>query len=189
MNTNDQIKKLGIAGSLVIFVGAGILMHLQTKFVIPWLSRITGMENIFFWFVIGGLGIFLPLILLGIFLLKKEEVLTAEKAFEAMAAEKSIAEAFAWFAAEDAVIKRGNDSIISGREGIRNYYNLANLTRAAVSWTPDRIDVSADGTMAWTYGKYVWKVIRYDGDTVVSRGIFHTVWKRQADGSWKYVWD
>jgi len=74
MNTKDQIKKLGIAGSLVIFVGAGILMHLQTKFVIPWLSRITGMENIFFWFVIGGLGIFLPLILLGIFLLKKEEV-------------------------------------------------------------------------------------------------------------------
>ena len=119
----------------------------------------------------------------------KKEVLTAEKAFETMAAEKSIAEAFAWFAAEDAVIKRGNDSIISGKEGIRNYYNLANLTRATVSWTPDRIDVSADGTMAWTYGKYVWKVIRYDGDTVVSRGIFHTVWKRQADGSWKYVWD
>ena len=119
----------------------------------------------------------------------KKEVLNAEKAFEAMAAEKSIAEAFAWFAAEDAVIKRGNDSIISGREGIRNYYSLANLTRATVSWTPDRIDVSADGTMAWTYGKYVWKVIRSDGDTVVSRGIFHTVWKRQSDGSWKYVWD
>lgn len=74
MNTKDQIKKLGISGSLVIFVGAGILMHLQTKFVIPWLSRVTGMEIIIFWFVIGGLGIFLPLILLGMFLLKREGV-------------------------------------------------------------------------------------------------------------------
>jgi ketosteroid isomerase-like protein len=21
------------------------------------------------------------------------------------------------------------------------------------------------------------------------KGIFHTVWKKQKDGSWKYVWD
>ncbi len=119
----------------------------------------------------------------------KKEVFAAEKAFEAMAAEKGIAEAFAWFAAEDAVIKRGNDSIISGKEGIRNYYSLANLTRATVSWTPDHIDVSDDGTLAWTYGKFVWKVVRSEGDTAVSRGIFHTVWKRQSDGNWKYVWD
>lgn len=68
------LRKLGIPDSLLIFVGAGILMHLQTKFVIPWLSRITGMEIIFFWFVVGGLGIFMPLILLGVFLLKKEGV-------------------------------------------------------------------------------------------------------------------
>ena len=119
----------------------------------------------------------------------KKEVFETEKAFEAMAAEKGIAEAFAFFAAEDAVIKRGNDSIITGREGIRNYYSRANLFRATVNWTPDHVDVSADGTMAWTYGKFVWKVIRQEGDTAVSRGIFHTVWKRQADGSWKYVWD
>ena len=119
----------------------------------------------------------------------KKQVFAAEKAFEAMAAEKGIAEAFAYFAAEDAVIKRGNDSIVSGRDGIRNYYSRANLSRARVNWTPDQIDVSADGTMAWTYGKFTWKVVRAEGDTVVSRGIFHTVWKRQADGSWKYVWD
>jgi len=119
----------------------------------------------------------------------KKEVYNAEKAFEAMTAEKGIAEAFGYFAAEDAVIKRGNDSIISGKEGIRNYYNRANLTRATVNWTPGFVDVSADGTMAWTYGKFVWKVIGAEGDTLVSVGIFHTVWKRQADGSWKYVWD
>lgn len=65
-------KKLGFWDSLVIYISAAILMYLQTRFVIPWLGRITGQEIILFWFIVGGLGIFLPLILLGVVLLKKE---------------------------------------------------------------------------------------------------------------------
>jgi hypothetical protein len=43
--------------------------------------------------------------------------------------------------------------------------------------------------MAYTYGKYVWTV-RNGEDTVISKqGVFHTVRKKQKDGSWKYVWD
>lgn len=119
----------------------------------------------------------------------KKEVFEAEKAFEKMAAEQGIAEAFGYFADENAVIKRGNDSIISGKTAIQQYYDRASLQKAAVNWTPGYVDVSDDGTMAWTYGKYTWKVIRENGDTVVSKGIFHTVWKRQKDNSWRYVWD
>jgi len=43
-----------------------------------------------------------------------------EKAFEKMASEKGLAEAFYYFADENAVIKRGNDSLIIGKENIRN---------------------------------------------------------------------
>ena len=119
----------------------------------------------------------------------KEEVFAAEKAFEAMAAEKGLAEAFSWFAAEDAVILRGNDSLIAGKEGIRNYYLQPVFSAATVNWTPGRIGVSDDGNLAWTYGPFVWKLIREEGDTVVTRGVFHTVWKRQKDGTWRYLWD
>jgi len=119
----------------------------------------------------------------------KKEVYETEKAFEAMAAEKGIAEAFAHFAAENGVIKRMNDSIISGKSAIRDYYNRAKLHNATVNWTPDHIAVSNDGTMAWTYGRFTWKIVREEGDTVVTKGIFHTVWERQEDNSWKYVWD
>ena len=88
----------------------------------------------------------------------KQEVYQAEKAFEKMCADKGITEAFFFFASDSAVIKRENDTLIIGRENIRDYYNNPVYKRAAVSWTPDFIDVSDCGNMSYTYGKYVWKV-------------------------------
>ena len=71
-DSSIPLRTLGLRNSLAIFIGAGILLFLQTRFVIPWLSEITGMEIILFWFIVGGLGVFLPLILLGWLMLKQE---------------------------------------------------------------------------------------------------------------------
>jgi ketosteroid isomerase-like protein len=30
---------------------------------------------------------------------------------------------------------------------------------------------------------------REAGEVGEYQGVFHTVWKRQPDGTWKYVWD
>ena len=119
----------------------------------------------------------------------KNEIFQAEKAFEKMTFEKGIAEAFYQFADENAVIKRENDTLIFGKENIKIYYAKKNLTNSSVTWTPDFIEVSDGGTLGYTYGKYVWKVNKSDGSVVESKGIFHTVWKKQKDKSWKYVWD
>ena len=56
-------------------------------------------------------------------------------------------------------------------------------------WKPDYVDVSESGDLAYTYGKYTFTSRDSTGRKVVSKGIFHTVWKRQEDGSWKFVWD
>jgi len=119
----------------------------------------------------------------------KKEIFETEKAFEAMAAEKGIAEAFAFFADENGVISRGADSVLKGKEAIREFYLKKELTNATVSWTPDYIEVSSSGDLGYTFGKYRWTVIGEKGDTTISTGIFHTVWKKQRDGSWRYVWD
>jgi len=116
----------------------------------------------------------------------KQEVTAAEAAFAKMAAEQGIAEAFA---AEDAVIKRQNDTLIKGREAIRNYYSAPFYKSAKVEWKPDFVDVSANGDLAYTYGKYLWSSQDSTGKVSEQRGVFHTVWKRQKDGGWKYVWD
>jgi ketosteroid isomerase-like protein len=117
----------------------------------------------------------------------KEQIAAAEKAFEQMAADKGIAEAFWYYADSSAVIKRENDTLIHGREAIRNYYAADFYKTASVKWSPDFIDVS--GNMAYTYGKYTWQTKDSSGKVSEYRGVFHTVWKKQADGSWKYVWD
>lgn len=119
----------------------------------------------------------------------KEEILKTEKSFEKMCAEKGVAEAFYFFADDSAVIKRENDTLIIGKENIKNYHNNDFYKTASVKWTPDFIDVSDDGTMAYTFGKYIWISKDESGKDVEFKGVFHTVWKKQKDNSWKYVWD
>jgi len=119
----------------------------------------------------------------------KNEVLQAEKDFALMTKEKGITEAFYFFADENAVIKRGNDSLIFGKENIKDYYQKKNYKNTVVTWSPDFIEVSNYGDLAYTYGKFTWKVKTEKGDTAKYNGVFHTVWKKQKDNSWKYVWD
>lgn len=118
----------------------------------------------------------------------EQKIRDVEKEFETMAAEKGIAEAFYHFAAEDAVIKRENDTLIKGRDAIRKYYSAHDNKNTTVTWSPDFVSVSKDSDMAYTYGKYLWTIKSEDGEKKYA-GVFHTVWKRQSDGSWKYVWD
>lgn len=119
----------------------------------------------------------------------KQEIEKAEKDFAQMAADKGIAEAFYSFAADDATIKRKNDSLIHGKEGIKNFYSAPFYKTASVKWAPDFVEVSAQGDLGYTYGKYIWETKDSTGKVETFNGIFHTVWKKQADGSWKYVWD
>ncbi len=66
------MKKLGFPGSFAIYIPAAILMYGLTKYLIPFLSAATGQETVLFWFIVAGLGIFTPLILTGILILKAE---------------------------------------------------------------------------------------------------------------------
>ena len=119
----------------------------------------------------------------------KKEIFNTEKAFEKMASEKGVSQAFYYYADENAVIHRENDTLIKGKENIKIYYDKHNRKDAIVNWTPDYVDVSDCGTLGYTYGKYVWKIKNTKGEIVEYKGIFHTVWKKQKDNNWKFVWD
>jgi ketosteroid isomerase-like protein len=119
----------------------------------------------------------------------KEEIRQAEKAFEAAVKEKGIAQGFYLFADDSAIIKRAKDTLIRGKENIRNFYKSMDGKNIEVTWSPDFVNVSSDGSLGYTFGKYLWRMNGDSGQVSESRGVFHTVWKRQSDGSWKYVWD
>jgi len=119
----------------------------------------------------------------------KLEIIQTEKDFEKLVAEKGIAEGFYQFADSNAVIKREHDTLIIGKNNIKNYYLNSKHLDASVTWAPDAVTVSDAGDMASSYGKYIWTFKDASGKEQVLKGIFHTVWKKQKDGSWKYIWD
>ncbi len=118
----------------------------------------------------------------------KAEITNTEKAFAQMAADSGISKAFLHFAAEDAVLMR-NDSVIQGKPGIQQYFLSRPMEGVSLQWSPDFVEVAASGDLGYTYGKYTFSAMDSSGNLNSGTGIFHTVWKRQKDGKWKYVWD
>jgi ketosteroid isomerase-like protein len=117
---------------------------------------------------------------------EKSDIISTESAFAKMAAQEGIAAAFHVYAADSAVISRGG-KLIHGREAIRDYYLKNIFPGTTLQWEPDFVDVSGD--IGYTWGKYTLAVPDSTGRLTVTHGIFHTVWKRQSDGSWRFVWD
>lgn len=119
----------------------------------------------------------------------KQEILDTESQFAEMALDQGVAEAFIHFADENAVLLR-NNRLIKGREAIGEYFRQRQEPQnVKLSWETDYVKVARSGDMAYTYGKYQFTMTDSTGVEQVTDGIFHTVWKRQEDGSWKYVWD
>ena len=113
----------------------------------------------------------------------KVEVAATEKAFSDMAQEKGLVEAFTYFAAEDGAIRR-NGEIIKGKEAIRAWYENDVTPGETLVWKPTFVDVSNSGDLAYTYGNFTYTYYDSLGNEEQNEGLFHTVWKRQEDGSW-----
>lgn len=58
-----------------------------------------------------------------------------------------------------------------------------------LSWAPETVAVVGAGDLAYTSGRYELASKGADGKPHVSRGTYLTVWRKQADGSWKAVVD
>ena len=117
-----------------------------------------------------------------------KEIFTVESEFQQMTGTGSIAEAFRFFAADDAVLNRDN-ILVEGKEAIYAFYDQKRYENVQVTWAPDKVVVSESGDLACSYGKYQWEVVDEEGEKQRLTGIYMTVWKRQPDGSWRYIWD
>jgi ketosteroid isomerase-like protein len=115
----------------------------------------------------------------------KTEILQAEKDFAAMAKEKGVATAFYTFADTNAVIKRGNQ-LVKGKGSIKEFY-FQQLQKGDLQWTPEFVDAS--GELGYTYGPFTYSEKDSTGKAIETKGFFHTVWRKQKDGKWKFVWD
>lgn len=118
----------------------------------------------------------------------KVEILKTERDFAKMAKQEGIPKAFLTYAAEEAVLNR-NNTVLKGKEAIKTYFEKQTLLDVNLNWTPDFVDVASSGDLGYTYGKYVFSARDTSGKLIETQGVFHTVWKKQADGKWRFVWD
>ena len=120
----------------------------------------------------------------------KEEIKETEHNFALMVQKEGVEKAFLTYADEKAVLSRNNNLVI-GKNNLKEFFKNQSSTNknAQLTWKPDFIDVSKSGDLGYTYGKYLYSYINSDGNLIESTGVFHTVWKKQENGTWKFVWD
>jgi ketosteroid isomerase-like protein len=109
-------------------------------------------------------------------------VVAAERSFSRMSEAEGIRPAFLAYLAEDAVIFR--PGAVEGRK----WYADRPASTALLTWEPAYAAISKAGDLGWTTGPWELRPARGD-DSNVQHGHYATVWKKQADGSFKVVID
>jgi ketosteroid isomerase-like protein len=105
-----------------------------------------------------------------------------------MIKEVGLKEAFLEFAAGSAVLNR-NGKIIKGKQQIATYFDNQKLQNVSLEWEPEFVEVAKARDMAYTYGPFTFSATSGEGEPKTASGNFHTVWKKQEDGSWKFIYD
>lgn len=118
----------------------------------------------------------------------KAELVKVENAFNALAQEKGLLQAFEHFAAPDVAFIDTDPRRFRGLAAVRERLG-PDEPGVKLTWSPLFTEVSDDGTLGYNYGRYESRRPGPDGKEVVRGGFFLTIWKRQPDGTWKYVMD
>ena len=133
------------------------------------------------------------LILAGIFSCKKgggstnpDVLLQADRDFSAMSEKEGMFKAFLFFIADDGVILRDNAYPSKGKNTLREYYAGKSDSSFVLTWEPVCGDISAGKDLGYTYGIYT---LRVKSSGEISKGTYVSVWKKQSEGTWKFVLD
>jgi ketosteroid isomerase-like protein len=109
------------------------------------------------------------------------QVRAAETAFAKSMADRNLA-AFTALLADDTVFWGGKGALRGKAAVAADWKRFFDGPAAPFSWAPSEVEVLTSGTLGYTSGPV------YDpkGNRI---GTFNSVWQRQADGTWKIVFD
>jgi len=96
--------------------------------------------------------------------------------------------AFAQWFAEDAVTLSNGQDPVHGREAIAKQATWL-AKDYQLLWTPTDAILSPAGDMGYTWGHYEGHSRDANGNSVVTTGRYLTIWRKEADGSWKVALD
>jgi ketosteroid isomerase-like protein len=91
--------------------------------------------------------------------------------------------------AEDAVELPDGAPAIVGKDNIAKAMGFLDDKNNRLTWSAVDADIASSGDLGYTWGNYEFLSKDKDGNQRVERGKYTTVWKKQADGSWKVALD
>lgn len=120
---------------------------------------------------------------------EREALLRADRDFDQVTAEKGMEGWLAYFAENGSMLPQSGPPT-TGHEAIRKAMEPAFANPDfSLRWQPTRAEILIPSELGYTVGRFVRKTKDAEGKTVVVRGTYVSLWKRQADGSWKIVLD
>jgi len=121
-----------------------------------------------------------------------EDVMAADRAFSQLSVAKGSNAAFLAYLADDGrLFGTGNELPIIGKAAAAARFadpksGNGDPSLNMLSWEPDAVGVSKDGTLAWTDGHWIFAMGPDDaGRRHYITGHYLTVWKKDAAGAWK----
>ena len=105
------------------------------------------------------------------------------------AAQERGAAGYMSYYAEDAVELPDGAPAIVGKASIAKGMGFLDDKNNRLTWSAVGADIASSGDLGYTWGNYEFSSKDKDGNQHVERGKYTTVWKKQADGSWKVALD
>jgi ketosteroid isomerase-like protein len=114
------------------------------------------------------------------------ELVQTEKAFARTSVQKGIRESFIQYFAEDGINFQPYPT--RTREALLKQPAQTGKPSVTLDWDPIYADVSRSGDLGYTTGPYT---LTDDSSNpkAPQHGVFFSIWKKQADGTWKVVLD
>jgi len=112
-----------------------------------------------------------------------KEIRDADMAMNALALQVGFNKALLAYADDNLFKPQENQLPIVGKKALEEHYAGKEGTKE-LSWAPFTAVASASGDMGYTMGN--WKFATPD---TTMYGFYYTIWKKQADGSWKWTVD
>lgn len=116
---------------------------------------------------------------------EKLNLMAADEKFSALSEQKGMKMAFIEYMDSNAILLRPAHLPFVGAKAV-DYLLRQNDTGYTMQWKPKNAMVSASGDLGFTYG--IWALRPKTVDTTMY-GTYVSVWKKQADGTWKFVLD
>jgi len=116
---------------------------------------------------------------------EKIKMMDADRAFSDRSVAKGMKKAFIEYIDSTGVLLRPGQYPLIGAEAI-NFLSQLNDTSFTLQWEPKGGTIARSGELGYTYGLYALKPSRQD---TTIYGTYVSIWKKQPDGSWKFVLD